>query len=57
MKEVSAISVDELREMSANMYDGLVNAVVDVSRKIVVVDADMHVQHAIRSLVEGAVHG
>ncbi len=36
------ISVDELKVMSAKMFESLVKAVVDVEKKIMVVDAEMH---------------
>ncbi|MCX6785898.1 MAG: DUF5674 family protein [Candidatus Komeilibacteria bacterium] len=36
------ISLTELKEMSANMFDGLVKAVVDVEKGIMAVDAEMH---------------
>lgn len=36
------ISLDELKSMSQKMFDGLVKAVVDVEKKIMVVDANMH---------------
>lgn len=36
------VTVEELKKMSENMYDNLVKAVVDVEKKIMVVDADMH---------------
>jgi hypothetical protein len=42
MKQVTTISVEELKNMAANMYDGLVKAVVDIEKKIIVVDAEMH---------------
>lgn len=42
MKTTNAVSVDELREMAQKMYGTLVKADVDVVRKIVVVDMDMH---------------
>lgn len=43
MKLVDVVSVSELSDMAGNMYDGLVKAVVDVERRLVVVDAPMHV--------------
>ena len=43
MKLVDSISVAELSAMASSMYDNLVKAVVDVERKLVVVDAPMHV--------------
>lgn len=42
MKQVDKISVAELQEMAKNMYGNLVKAVVDVEKKLVVVDAEMH---------------
>jgi hypothetical protein len=36
------ISVDELKKMSEKMYNQLVKAVVDIEKKIMVVDADLH---------------
>ncbi len=43
MKQISKISVEELKAMAAKMYDPLVKAVVDINQKLVVVDAEMHV--------------
>lgn len=43
MKQVESISINELTQMSANMYDELVKAVVDVDKRLVVVDAGLHV--------------
>jgi len=42
LKAVENISLAELTEMSERMYGELVKAVVDIERKVVVVDADMH---------------
>jgi hypothetical protein len=42
MKQVDKISVAELKKMSENMFDGLVKAVVDIEKRLVVVDAEMH---------------
>lgn len=36
------ISVQELKQMSEKIFDGLVKAVVDVEKEIMVVDATMH---------------
>lgn len=36
------ISVSELQEMSEKMFGGLVKAVVDINKNIMVVDAPMH---------------
>jgi len=43
MKQVEKITVKELAEMSEKMYGQFVKAVVDIDRKIIVVDAEMHV--------------
>ncbi len=36
------ISNEELKGMSEKMFDGLVKAVVDIEKEIMVVDAEMH---------------
>ncbi len=36
------ISNEELKEMSEKMFDGLVKAVVDIEKELMVVDAEMH---------------
>ena len=36
------ISIDELKEMSLRMFGNLVKAVVDVEKKVFVVDAELH---------------
>ncbi len=38
----SPVTVSELSEMSARMFGGLVKAVVDVKREMMVVDAELH---------------
>ena len=43
MKQVDKISIEELKSMSEHMYDCLVKAVVDIEKRIVVLDADLHV--------------
>ena len=42
MKQIENITVSQLSEMAEKMYGGLVKAVVDIEKKIVVVDAEMH---------------
>lgn len=37
-----AISLDELKKISARMFGGLVKAVVDIKKEAMVVDAEMH---------------
>ncbi len=36
------ISIEELRAMSAKVFGNLVKAVVDINKKIIAVDADLH---------------
>ncbi len=43
MKIVRKISVSELQEMANKMYGTLVKADVDVAKKIIIVDMEMHV--------------
>ena len=43
MKQVSSIGISELEAMAENMYGDLVKAVVDVERRILVIDAGLHV--------------
>ena len=37
-----SITNGELKELSVRMFDGLVKAVVDIDREIMVVDAELH---------------
>ena|SRR3989344_3142638 len=43
MKQVKKVSIKELRQMAEKMYGSIVKADVDISRKIMVVDMEMHV--------------
>ena len=43
MKQVISVSVNELRSMSEKMFGNIVKAVVDIDKKLMVVDAEMHV--------------
>ena len=43
MKQVDTISLNELSKMTQNMDSEIVKAVVDVKRRLLVVDADLHV--------------
>ncbi len=43
MKQVKHISITELGQMAKKMYGDMVKAVVDIKKKILVVDAEMHV--------------
>jgi len=42
MKQVDSIIIAELTEMAQKMYGGLVKGVVDVKKKLLVLDAEMH---------------
>ncbi len=54
MKQVSTISVAELQTMAENMYGSLVKADVDVVRKIVIVDMEMHADGEAELLESGS---
>ncbi|MCL5113224.1 MAG: DUF5674 family protein [Patescibacteria group bacterium] len=43
MKQVKTISVRELQNLAESMYGDIVKAVVDIDKKIMVIDAEMHV--------------
>ena|SRR3990167_5457838 len=42
MKQVDSITITELYEMARKMYGGLVKGVVDIKKKILVLDSEMH---------------
>ncbi len=42
MKEVTSVSLDELKALSEKMYGGLVKADVDIVKRIVLIDMEMH---------------
>lgn len=48
------ITVSELKEVSKKMFDGLVKAVVDVEKEIMIVDAGMHVDEEALLLEKGS---
>lgn len=55
MKEITSISIKELKEMAVLMYGGtLVKAVVDIEQVRVVVDAEMHVDEEAYLLENGS---
>ncbi len=43
MKQVDSVSVNELQLMSDKMFGNIVKAVVDIDKKLMVIDAEMHV--------------
>jgi len=54
MKEVEFITVSELNDMAASMYGNMVKAVVDVERRLLVVDAELHVDQEQLLLEQGS---
>lgn len=43
MKQVTTITVAELQDLANNMYGNLVKGVVDIEKRILAIDAEMHV--------------
>ncbi|HEY1835544.1 MAG TPA: DUF5674 family protein [Candidatus Saccharimonadales bacterium] len=54
MKQVDKISVAELKEIAEMMYGDLVKADVDVERKVVIVDMEMHADGEAELLQSGS---
>ncbi len=54
MKIVSRLSVKELGEMAERMYGSLVKADVDVERKVLIVDMEMHADGEAELLIKGS---
>ena len=52
LKENDKITVDQLQQMSAKMFEKIVKAVVDVEQEIMVVDAAMHADQELFLLEE-----
>ena|SRR3990167_22056 len=50
----TTISVEELKKMSATMFARLVKAVVDIEKKIMVVDAELHADEELMLLEHGS---
>ncbi len=48
------ISIDELKKMSENMFEGIVKAVVDIEKGIMMVDAPMHADEEAVLLEQGS---
>ena len=57
MKLVETIDLAELEEMAENMYGDLVKAVVDVEKRVMVVDAGLHVDEEQLLLEAGSSQG
>jgi len=50
----SEISIEELKEISARKFGNLIKAVVDVEKKIMAVDADLHADEEALLLESGS---
>jgi hypothetical protein len=48
------ISLDELRRLAAERFGDMVKAVIDVERRIMIVDADLHADQEARLLADGS---
>jgi hypothetical protein len=55
MTIVEKITVDELIEMSKNMSEPLVKGVVDITQRLLVVDAGLHTDEELFLLEQGSV--
>ena len=55
MQSVSRISVSELKAMSEKMSEPLVKGVVDIVRRLLVLDAGLHVDEELFLLEQGSV--
>ena len=54
MKIVDKISVQELKEMAKRMYGSLVKADVDIAKKVMIVDMEMHADGEAELLKNGS---
>ncbi|HVU59285.1 MAG TPA: DUF5674 family protein [Candidatus Saccharimonadales bacterium] len=54
MKEITSIALDELKEMAAKTYGGLVKADVDVAKGIVLIDMELHADGEAQLLESGS---
>lgn len=52
--ESNKISRDELAEMAGRMFGGLVKAVVDIEKGIMIVDADLHADEEADLIANGS---
>ena len=57
MKQVASISLDELKQMAAKMYGGLVKADVDIAKGLVIIDMDLHADGEAYLLEQGSKQG
>jgi hypothetical protein len=54
VSERDRISIDVLRELAAGRFGDMVKAVVDLERRIMIVDADLHADQEAELLAEGS---
>ncbi|HET8709700.1 MAG TPA: DUF5674 family protein [Candidatus Saccharimonadales bacterium] len=54
MKQAEKITIKELQEMAGKMYGSLVKADVDVAKKIIIVDMEMHADGEAELLENGS---
>lgn len=52
--EQDPISFDELRRLAAARFGDMIKAVVDVERRIIIVDADLHADQEAEFLADGS---
>ncbi len=52
--ERNRISLDELRHSAAGRFGDMVKAVVDIERRVMIVDADLHADQEAQLLAEGS---
>jgi hypothetical protein len=50
----SRIAIEDLRQLAAGRFGDMVKAVVDVERRIMIVDADLHADQEAQLLAEGS---
>ncbi len=54
MKQITHITLTELKKMTEKMFEGIVKADVDISKEIVVIDMPMHVDGEVHLLENGS---
>lgn len=54
MKVVEKISLEEIRDMASKMYGTLVKADVDIAKKLVIIDMEMHYDGEQKLLEDGS---
>ena len=54
MKQVDSITIAQLTQMAQKMYGGIVKGVVDIKKKLLVLDAEMHADEEVYLLEKGS---